>query len=123
MWQFFIFKVFLFNLNIARVLFFTADFSLFNYVFVSLIFASWWFAIFYNTVTLPWENLVSLTFSKIVKTKADWGLPSAFSSLINQRILFVELLLDQNLILFFYLNQLLLTYNDFWYIHNLIDIH
>ena len=30
-----------------------------------------------------------------------------------QGILFVELLLDQHLILFAYLNQLLLIYNDF----------
>ena len=42
--------------------------------------------------------------------------------LIVAQVIFVELLFDQHLILFLYLNQLLLVYNDFWCINNLINI-
>ena len=67
-WEFF-----LFILTIGPVLFFAEDFNLFYCVFFSLTLTSWYFTIFYNIVTLPWENfnLVSLTFSKIVRTNID----------------------------------------------------
>ena len=79
----------------------------------------------YNKVTLPLENfsLGSLFFSKIVKINIDSGLLLAlFSFLVVQQMLFVELLLGQHLTLFVFLNQQLLTYNDFLYNHNLINI-
>ena len=60
-------------------------------------------------------------FSKIVKTNIDSALYHHLVSLIVQRILFVELLFDQHLILFVYLNQLLLIDNGFLYNHNLIN--
>ena len=50
-WKFFVFN------NIVPVFcFFAADFNLFNCVIVSLTLASWQFAIFCKTVTLPWAN-------------------------------------------------------------------
>ena len=63
-------RFFLFNVNIFPVLFLAADYALFNCVFASLTLTSSSFAIFYNTVTLPWENfnLLSLVYFNIVKT-------------------------------------------------------
>ena len=73
-WKFF-FIVF----NVVLVLFLAAAFN-FSCVFVSLTLASSQFPIFYKTVTLPWENfnLVSLIFSKIVRTSVDC-VPSALT--------------------------------------------
>ena len=68
-------KLIIFNLNIALFQFFTAGFILFNRCL---------FNHFYITVTLPCENvnIVSLIFSKIVKTNIDSALlefiPSTF---------------------------------------------
>ena len=51
---------------------------------------------------------------------------TAFSVLcvihINRKNLFIELLLDQHLVIFVYFNRLLLIHNDFLYNHNLINI-
>ena len=64
----------------------------------------------------------------MVKKNIDWSLTlSAALSLssrflVVQRILFIELLLDQHLILFVYLNQQLLIYNYFLCNHNLTNI-
>ena len=67
---------------------------------------------FYKALTLHWEtfSLVSLIFS-------------ASSGFFHcQRVIFAELLLYQYLTLFVYWGQLKLIYNDFWCIHNLINI-
>ena len=49
--QFLILKVFFVNLNVVPVFLLAADFSLFNYVFVSVALASSLLAIFYKTAT------------------------------------------------------------------------
>ena len=80
------------------------------------------------TVTLPWENFKILTSFRWFFNKHTLIIPVPVALdcylvfLIVQQILFAKLLSDQNLILFLCLNQLLLIYNDFWYIHNLTNI-
>ena len=81
-------------------------------------------------VTLPWENsnCISFIFSKIVETNIDQSLPSpvalslssSFFNCPTNHICWIAL--DQHLILFVYLNQHLLIYNDFLYNHNLTII-
>ena len=90
-------KFLLFFINIFRVLIFAADFNLFNCVFVSLNLAPWHFAIYYNTVKLPWEifDIVLFIFSEIVTTKIDSLTIISLSGLfICPEILFAQLLLD-----------------------------
>ena len=79
----------------------------------------------YNTVTLHRENfnLVFFIFSKIVKTNIDSILSlSLFNFLIVLQILFIEMLLDKHVIIFVYLHQLLLIYNDLLYNYDLMNI-
>ena len=65
-----------------------------------------------------------LWFFLILKISIDSALSALYHVLflIAQQILFVELHLDQHLILFVCVNQQLLIYNDFWYNHKLINI-
>ena len=64
------------------------------------------------------SNLASLIFSKIVKSNLGSPLPAsvslylACSFLIVHQIIFLVLLSEQHLILYVYLNQLILIYND-----------
>ena len=78
-------KFFLFNLNIVPLLFLAAVYNLFNCLFVSLTLTPWYFALFYNTVTLPWKNisLVSLIFSKFVKKNVDLLVATALYGFFN----------------------------------------
>ena len=71
-------KFFWFSFNIVSALFFAAD-------FVSVTMNSWWFTISCNIVISPCENLnlVSLNFSKIMKTNMDSSATTASSAFFS----------------------------------------
>ena len=75
-------KFFLFTVDAVPALFFASDFSLFSWLFFSLALAPSYYVIFCKTVALLWENfsLVSLIFSKIMKTNIDC-VPSVLSTI------------------------------------------
>ena len=117
-------KFFLFNLNIVPVLLFAADFYLLDCAFVNFSLASWYFTIFYNPVTLPWENfnLISLICLKFVKTSIHCDLSvfmtSTFLSCPTNYIYWIAL----GSAFFCLLKSNAIIYNDFCYNHNLINI-
>ena len=103
--HFFILKVFLSYSQCCCSFNYCCRLQLFSCVFVSSTLASSKFNIFIRLLHFFKEtfSLVSLIFSKIVKTNIYWSgsvtLPLSIF-LIVQRILLAELLLDQHLILF-----------------------
>ena len=81
--------------------------------------ASWQFAIFYNTVSFLEKNfyLISLIFSKIVKTYIDLLAKIALAGNCPT----YSICCIAFLILFVYSNQLQLVYSDFWCILNTLQ--